>query len=1199
MKEYSYCGNSCLFRDLSADALPLSASSRPEGAWVAENRVIRTISGTGHVAAHPLHSSREANLVERRALLRALMERPVAHVLPVTRLCECSFETPFLEGVPLRDFGLGPDAKQLTHPHNRRPSWAPEALQAFLKELASGLIALHGMGIAHGDPALMNALIADESGAREAIWLDLNTIRPAAEENRALDAAGFIDLCVWPALLEAHAYSPSLFSELADAAERAPDVLAALCEVLEGARTDYQSGDVRAAFTLALRTRRRLPRTDLFGEIHRTLRACMASAYFLDQTVSDQDVRFTHTVLEAEQTRRCLMEEEVTRLHYLRFHEELEAARQSAAELQDWSKQLQEAARYHEEQVAAAEARAADLAGELEEARNLNREAEQQLTESRDRRLEEAAGQQEEQATAGELLRSSRSGAMKRITARVRRLRGTVSGAAMLFAACFGQRRRNLLFWAKAYTNETSRRVLRQQYQQHYYMARYPDVSESGVPGLLHYICTGYLEGRDPSETFDLQYYLDRYPDVRDSGIHPLLHFALFGAREGRIPSRRTITRNSGLPSVPAERVWLDNEWPADLPLVSVVIPCFNYGVYVQEAIDSVLKQTFPNYEIIVVEGGSTDGITPERLKELQPRYPSARFFFRSERHLAGDNRNYGIRQARGRYICCLDADDLIRPTYLEVAVFLAERYGYDLVYPSVQCFGESQITWRLADAAFPEIAVENQVSTVALFRKAAWETVGGFRDWGTGSEYVFEDWDFWLRIVGHGFRVKTIGEPLMLYRVHDTSLTATCKTDSEYQKRAIAEANRDLFEAPLRPPRETAVANTWANLGPLPSPGGKSVLLALPFLTIGGAETLFFTLVQGLVERGYHVSVITTLVLPKTITKNNGLFDPLTTSVYHLPEVFPDPKSWPEFIYYLLRRYAVRTVVIAGCQFLYDMLPELDRQFPNVRVIDQLFNDTGHIANNRQYAGLIDLNVVPSQALANTLIDQYGENRERVKVIPHGVTANAPTYRDRAEAFAASGLPARSAGKFLVSFFGRLSEEKSPRTFVEIARRLSSHSDIDFCLTGEGPERAAVVALIARYKLGERIFAPGFVADVRPLIACSDVVVLPSRLDGMPLIVLESQMCGKPVVASAVGSLPEMITDGVTGYLCPVNDVKAFCARIEKLHESSELRRRMGEQARAAALARYDARKMVDAYIAACEPLPSGGTDLRESAGA
>ena len=770
----------------------------------------------------------------------------------------------------------------------------------------------------------------------------------------------------------------------------------------------------------------------------------------------------------------------------------------------------------------------------------------------------------------------------------MRRVRGTAVAAAMLLSpAGLGARLRNLLFLVKAYAGSESRRLLTQLYDDNYYLTMHPDVAASGVPGFIHYFCAGYLEGRNPSEKFDLNYYLRRYPDVSEAGIHPLLHYVLFGAWEGRSAGARPSLRGSPhkrLSSVPPERVTLDNRWPAGLPLVSVIIPCFNYGQYVEEAIRSVLNQTFSNYEIIVIEGGSTDGVTPERLREMQRKYPDVRFEFRTGRHLAGDNRNYGIRLARGRYICCLDADDLLRPTYLEVAVFLAEAHGYDLVYPSVQAFGNSEEAWIVADASFPEIAAGNQVSTVAVFRKAAWEAVGGFRDWGTGQEYVYEDWDFWLRLVGQGFRAKAIPERLMSYRVHENGLTSGCRTSNEDQRRAIAQANRDLLEKAPKPPREVEVVRPWVNLGPLPPGGGGSLLLALPFITFGGAEKHFFMLVKGLVERGYRITVITTEVLPDSVPKNNELFDPLTPSVYHLPELFPDDRVWPGFIRYLLRRYNLRTIVVAGCEFLYHMLPEITAEFPDVRILDQLFNDTGHIKNNRRYAAMIDVNIVPSKALANTLIQKFGEKPAKVCVIPNGTDFAVPSYKDRAEAFAASGLPAGSAGKFIVSFFGRFSEEKSPLTFIEIARRLASHADIDFCMAGDGPERPEALKLISRYGLEDRFFVPGLVRDVRPLLAASDVVVVPSKLDGMPQIVVEAQLSGKPVVGSAVGGIPEMIVDGSIGFLCLPGDVNGFLSRIEQLHENADLRRSMGTRARAFATEKYSLRKMVDSYIAAFE---------------
>ena len=95
-------------------------------------------------------------------------------------------------------------------------------------------------------------------------------------------------------------------------------------------------------------------------------------------------------------------------------------------------------------------------------------------------------------------------------------------------------------------------------------------------------------------------------------------------------------------------------------------------------------------------------------------------------------------------------------------------------------------------------------------------------------------------------------------------------------------------------------------------------------------------------------------------------------------------------------------------------------------------------------------------------------------------------------------------------------------------------------------------------------------------------MVVLPSALDGMPQVILEAGALGKPVVASAVGSLPEMVRDGETGYLCPPGDVAAFCAAIEKLAGSAALRRSMGEQAREYIQSRFSIEAMIASYAAA-----------------
>ena len=573
------------------------------------------------------------------------------------------------------------------------------------------------------------------------------------------------------------------------------------------------------------------------------------------------------------------------------------------------------------------------------------------------------------------------------------------------------------------------RAIWRDRFDAGYYESAYSDVARSGIQPWLHYLLCGYFENRNPSESFDSAYYRLCYSDVRDAGINPLLHYAVFGRQEQRsaaapLPPAAAKRRSPApLEAQPREASVAAETAPRledrGAPLVSVVIPCFNYGQYVGQAIHSVLSQTFTNLEIIVVEGGSTDGTTPDVLRDLERKgLPRTRFVYRAEEHLAGDNRNWGIGLARGRYICCLDADDLIKPIYLEIAVFLAEFYGYDFVYPSVRCIGESDSHWLLRDPTWPGITDGNQISTVAMFRRAAWERVGGFRDWGKGEQYVPEDWDFWVRLVGTGFRGKSIGESLMLYRVHGGGLWTTCGLALERQHHTIRAANPRFFVNRFVPAAASLdrAATSWDNLIE-PAGSHPPILFALPFIITGGAEKLFETLVRSLIRRGYKVIVITTLVLAETIPDCKESFEAVTPYLYALPRVLQNQEDrWKDFLFYLLRRHQIGTILIAGCDFVYRLLPEIDSEFPHIAILDQLFNGEVYYHTNRHYAEYIDATLVPFPSLADKLISEGGEQAGKVFLIPHGIDieemAAAPDTT-----FEASGLPQHFRGKFLVSF--------------------------------------------------------------------------------------------------------------------------------------------------------------------------------------
>ena len=757
----------------------------------------------------------------------------------------------------------------------------------------------------------------------------------------------------------------------------------------------------------------------------------------------------------------------------------------------------------------------------------------------------------------------------------------------------------NLGVWLRVRSDVRVAELLRRYFDDGYYLETNPDIRKARLRPFVHYLLQGYLEGRNPSPDFDTRYYLACYRDVAESGLNPLLHYAAFGRSEGRyatpdVTATPSPASEAVLPAADSEAseiVPIDNQWPASEPLVSVVIICFNYGRFLEEALQSVLAQTFQDFEVVVVEGGSTDGSTRQQVLQLESQAPPrVRFVYRTEPRLVGDNRNAGIAAARGRYICCLDADDLLRPTYLETAVFLAEVYGYDIVYPSVRFFGASDLVWRVVDASLPGILSENQISTVALFRKSWWERVGGYRDWGLGAKYVPEDWDLWVRLLALGAVPKSIREPLMMYRVHETSLTADCRIGNTVQLAQIRQANAELLARPASAPQRRQALNPWVNLYRASCAEAKpAILFAMPFVTVGGAETLLATLAQGLAAEGYQIVLTTTIPLPPSMRDHKEVFEPATSCIYDLPALFDGPERWKEFFSYLFETKNIRLVLLAGSEYVYHLLPELRVRFPEVRVMDQLFNDAVHVYNNRRYAQFIDRTIVPSTDLATSLAQNHGAHAARVRVISHGIDIQAslpclpPTER-----VAPPPLP-KQEGQFIVSFFGRFSSEKAPTTFVEIANRLKSDPDIRFYMTGEGPEREAVLELIERRRLTDRIYAPGFIPDVRPLIEQSDVVVLPSTIDGMPLVVLEAQTLGKPVVASRVGSLPAMVVDGATGFLCDPGNIDMFCERILQLREQAELRREMGERARIRAAAAFGAERMIAEYRTVIREL--GGT--------
>jgi len=219
--------------------------------------------------------------------------------------------------------------------------------------------------------------------------------------------------------------------------------------------------------------------------------------------------------------------------------------------------------------------------------------------------------------------------------------------------------------------------------------------------------------------------------------------------------------------------------------LVSIVIPCYNAGPELNDAIASALEQTHPAIEIVVVDDGST---RPETLELLRnPQWPRTRIFHK-ENGGPATARNLAISHARGRYILPLDADDHIDPTYVEKAVALMDaQEDIGIVYCKALKFGAENGLWQLPAYTLREIVIDNVIFVTSLFRRDDWTRVGGFSE---SLRLGIEDYDFWVKIVALGRQVRQLDEALFHYRVGHVSRT----TGFQQDRGAVVKTYADIF---------------------------------------------------------------------------------------------------------------------------------------------------------------------------------------------------------------------------------------------------------------------------------------------------------------------------------------------------------------------------------------------------------------------
>ena len=250
-----------------------------------------------------------------------------------------------------------------------------------------------------------------------------------------------------------------------------------------------------------------------------------------------------------------------------------------------------------------------------------------------------------------------------------------------------------------------------------------------------------------------------------------------------------------------------------DNVILSIVIPCFNHGKFLLEAIASVEACPENFYEIIIINDGSTDPLTLQVINSLKQK---GYFVIEQENKGIAEARNIGIKSAQGKYILPLDSDNKIRKEMIIKGVEVLEKkpevgvvygdikffsdsgkvytFGIPKGYGFAEYINEQEWIWRLPDFHLYLMVVRCYLDACAVFRKSAWQECGGYDP--KIPVNGFEDWELWLNIAQRGWKFYHVPEVLHDYRfIYDPAIKEWhVPENKQLAHKYIKEKHREIF---------------------------------------------------------------------------------------------------------------------------------------------------------------------------------------------------------------------------------------------------------------------------------------------------------------------------------------------------------------------------------------------------------------------
>lgn len=578
-------------------------------------------------------------------------------------------------------------------------------------------------------------------------------------------------------------------------------------------------------------------------------------------------------------------------------------------------------------------------------------------------------------------------------------------------------------------------------------------------------------------------------------------------------------------------------------PLVSIITPYYNAGKYFEQTYRCVLNQTFPWFEWIIVNDGSTKQEDVELLEQLAAKDERIRVLHK-ENGGQSSARNLGIKYSRAEIIIPLDADDLIQPNFFEYVywgLYFHPKAAW--CYTDSVGFGTQQYLWK-KEFSSAYMKVNNILVCTAAIRKTAILSVGGYPE----KQHAFdEDWALWLLLLQKRYYPVHLASTGFWYRRTDNGMSAAVRSNKGLEKKSddtIKELADGITEevTAIEYPR---ASKTNQFIRPKLSDFDRKVfqehkkihvMMLIPWMEMGGADLFNLDIVKRIRKEDFEISILSTVAGESTWRQR---FEEYVTDLFELP-TFLDIENYAEFISYFIRSREIDVIFLSNSYYGYYLVPWLRKYFPEVAIIDYVhmeewyWRNGGYARTSGVMGGILEKTYVCNERTRQVLINDFDRDKDSVETLYIGVDHE----KYNAE-YVESGMIRNKFGiendRKIVLFPCRMHPQKRPFFMLEIAEQVKRKMpDIAFIVVGDGPQLAELQETAQKRNLEGRAYFAGRAEDMLPYYKDADLTLICSLKEGLALTAYESLSMGVPVISSDVGGQKELI-DQAVGRIIPL----------------------------------------------------------------